>query len=175
MIYIIIMSSLIIKSDTKDLNLLSTKWTLWSHLSKDTDWSLDSYNNIATVSTLEECIGLLNAISLPLIKSNMLFFMKENINPVWEDNNNKNGGCFSFKITNNNIEEVWKNSVFMALGESLLNNSDIEITGISISPKSNFCILKIWTKSCDIQNISCLNTIPPLKHNTGCIFKKHKI
>ena len=175
MIYIIIMSSLIIKSDTKDLNLLSTKWTLWSHLSKDTDWSLDSYNNIATVSTLEECIGLLNAISLPLIKSNMLFFMKENINPVWEDNNNKNGGCFSFKITNNNIEAIWKNSVFMVLGESLLKNSDIEITGVSISPKSNFCILKIWTKSCEIQNVSCLNTIPPLKCNVGCIFKKHKI
>ena len=41
-----------------------------------------------------------------------MFLMKDNINPLWEDDNNKNGGCFSFKVFNKDIETVWKKVFF---------------------------------------------------------------
>ena len=34
--------------------------------------------------------------------------MRENIKPMWEDIDNQNGGGFSFKVHNKNIEQVWK-------------------------------------------------------------------
>ena len=43
------------------------------------------------------------------------------------------------------------------------------ITGISISPKKNFCILKVWLSSCAHQDASKITYLKP----NGCIFKKH--
>ena len=31
----------------------------------------------------------------------MIFYMKDNIKPIWEDINNKDGGSFSYKISKN--------------------------------------------------------------------------
>ena len=49
-----------------------------------------------------------------------------------------------------------------------------DITGITISPKKNFCIIKIWMKSCDHQDPNKIN-VSNIKGltNQGCIFKKH--
>ena len=33
----------------------------------------------------------------------MLFVMRNGINPMWEDPKNKDGGCFSYKISNKNV------------------------------------------------------------------------
>ena len=30
----------------------------------------------------------------------MLFLMRDGIQPIWEDEKNRNGGCFSYKINN---------------------------------------------------------------------------
>jgi hypothetical protein len=48
-----------------------------------------------------------------------------------------------------------------------------KINGITISPKRNFCIIKIWLSDCSMQNPS---SIVPLDNLTklGCLFKKHQ-
>ena len=46
--------------------------------------------------------------------------MRNNIKPIWEDVNNKNGGCFSYKIANKNVSKVWKEISYILVGESLL-------------------------------------------------------
>ena len=48
-----------------------------------------------------------------------------------------------------------------------------DINGISISPKKNFCIIKIWTNK-NINNIKNLNVIKNLSYD-GIIFKPHSI
>jgi len=47
------------------------------------------------------------------------------------------------------------------------------INGITISPKKNFCIVKVWMNCCTIQDPNFIIDIPNLSKN-GCIFKRHE-
>jgi hypothetical protein len=46
------------------------------------------------------------------------------------------------------------------------------INGITISPKKNFCIIKIWLANCDYQNPAVITELPSIVPY-GCLFKKH--
>ena len=154
---------------------LCDKWVLWAHLPHDTDWSLKSYIQIMQVESMEEVIALYNSVPPAMVKNCMLFLMRQNIKPMWEDPNNKQGGCFSFKVTNKNVPEVWKSVSYLLTGESLSTDKAFQdnITGITISPKKSFCILKIWMKSLDFQNPRVISEVKGLQVG-GCLFKKHK-
>ena len=156
-------------------NLLNDKWVLWAHLPHDTDWTLKSYTNICEVNSVEMVIELVKNLPEELIKNCMLFFMRKGIRPMWEDPKNKKGGCFSFKVNNKNIKNIWKNVSYKLTGESLTKNEELlkSINGITVSPKKSFCILKIWLSSTKYQSISELDEIQDLSFH-GCIFKKHK-
>ena len=107
------------------------------------------------------------------IKSCSLFVMRNNIKPMWEALENKEGGAFSYKVSNKNIGNVWKNLLCMLTGNSLTNeNIEPIVNGITISPKKNFCIIKIWLANCDNQNPDVINQIEGLS-SYGCLFKKH--
>jgi hypothetical protein len=47
------------------------------------------------------------------------------------------------------------------------------INGITISPKKNFCIIKIWLLNCSVQDPNIIISIPNLLKQ-GCLFKKHE-
>lgn len=161
--------------EQSDFHPLYDKWTLYAHLPHDTDWTLTSYKNILTFDTLEAGIALVETLPEIMVKNCMLFLMRNDIKPIWEDNKNRNGGCFSFKVSNKDVFKAWKNICYSLLGQSISNNKTFlsNITGATISPKRNFCIIKIWTETCLSQNVSILNDIPGIdKH--GVLFKKHK-
>ena len=153
---------------------LYDKWTLWSHLPHDTNWTFESYSRIFTFDSIHSIIMLLETIPDEMITNCMLFIMREGIKPMWEDPKNKKGGCFSYKINNKNVSSIWKNLSYSLVGESLTENADIRscINGITISPKKNFCIVKIWLSNCDYQNPEVLTKINDMSCH-GCLFKKH--
>ena len=153
---------------------LSDKWVLWAHLPHDTDWTLKSYYKIHAFNDLKDSILLNNSFSDDFIRNCMLFLMKDKINPIWEDPNNKNGGCFSFKVNNKDVPSIWKILLYTIVGETVSNDNKFleNICGITISPKKTFCIIKIWTRTCNYQNPTILNNIQGL-NISGCIFKKH--
>ena len=93
-----------------------------------------------SLSSMEEVIALYNSIPPAMVKNCMLFLMRQNIKPMWEDPNNKAGGCFSFKVTNKSVPEVWKHVSYLLTGESLSTDKAFQdnITGITISPKNHF-------------------------------------
>ena len=154
---------------------LYDKWVLWAHLPHDTDWSVTSYTKIMEVETLEDVISLLNSVPALMVKNCMLFFMRKGINPTWEDPKNCNGGCFSFKVSNRNVSNVWKQLSYLLTGETISNNPKFQenVTGITISPKKSFCILKIWLSSLNYQNPRIIQQVDGLDVR-GCLFKKHK-
>ena len=161
-------------SRMEEFNKLSDKWTLWAHLPHDTDWSIKSYKHIYTVSNVEETIAITETLPPILVQNCMLFWMREGIKPTWEDPKNRNGGCFSYKVVNKTVYDSWKELTYSTLGNSLskqLSFTD-KVTGITISPKKNFCIIKIWMKNCDHQNPGVVNPIKGLQA-PGCLFKKH--
>ena len=154
---------------------LSDRWTFWAHLPHDTDWSVKSYKNIYTASSVEEAIAITETLPDLLIKNCMLFIMREGISPVWEDPKNRNGGCFSYKIANKNVTEVWKDMSYVLMGGSISNDPSFvsSVTGITISPKKNFCIIKIWLSDCKNQNPSIVSSEIKGISSYGCLFKKH--
>ena len=153
---------------------LNDIWCLWAHLPHDTDWSLNSYKNIYSLKTIEEVIAISNALPIGLVKNCMLFVMRKGITPLWEDPKNRKGGCFSYKINNKNVYECWKNLTYNLVGENLSNNKNLQlqINGITISPKKNFCIIKIWLANCDYQDAALINCDNNMDAH-GCLFKKH--
>ena len=154
---------------------LNNEWTLWAHLPHDTDWTTQSYKNVFTMTTVEETIALSESLPEVLVINCMLFIMKKGIIPVWEDPANRQGGCFSYKIANKSVYSIWKELTYLLVGESLSTNKEFvnQITGITISPKKSFCIIKIWMSTCDFQNPELVtNEIKGLT-TMGCLFKRH--
>jgi hypothetical protein len=100
--------------------------------------------------------------------------MKQGVNPIWEDPKNRNGGCFSYKVPNKNVLKAWTELTYRIVGGSISDRASFvkSVTGITISPKKNFCIIKIWTSNCDHQNPTIVSPIKGLQ-TQGCLFKKH--
>jgi len=155
-------------------NKLYDKWTLWGHLPHDTNWTFESYIRILTFNTAEEIIMLLETLPNEVITNCMLFIMRDGIKPMWEDPKNVKGGCFSYKINNKNVVSIWKNLSYSLVGESLTDqvNARSTINGITISPKKNFCIVKIWFSNCNYQNPSIIIDDIGIS-SQGCLFKTH--
>ena len=117
-------------------NTLSDNWNVWFHSPFENDWSINSYKQIYSFSTLIDSIKNIENIN-PEIYQRYMIFMKNDIKPIWEDENNKSGGCFSYKILSTNIYDYSKIFIYLIIGNTLLDNEEIlnNITGISISPK----------------------------------------
>jgi hypothetical protein len=152
------------------MHSLSERWTLWAHLSHDSNWSIESYIPIMTITHVEEMISLMHALPDKLITDCMLFLMKEHIKPIWEDEYNKQGGCFSYKITDK-IVHCWRDVLYSTVGQTVSKDVEFmkQVCGISISPKKKFCILKVWMGNCVYQDPSRITIL----NSNGCIFKKH--
>ena len=139
--------------DSKSFKL-NTNWICWYHDPYNKQWSIDSYVQLYRLETIYNVGVFNNSLKsvLPKLEKGMYFIMRvlENddyIYPIWEDKNNKNGGIWSFKINNVLINKIWNDLMVYLLGENILTNSDNYnlINGISVSPKRNFVILKIWS------------------------------
>ena len=153
---------------------LYDNWTLWAHLPHDIDWTVKSYKQVVTFNSVESIITVCETLPEKMISNCMLFLMRKGIQPMWEDPKNCKGGCFSYKVSNKNVATVWKNLSYILVGESLTEDKGLRkhINGITISPKKNFCIIKIWIANCDYQNPTIINELPSIVPH-GCLFKKH--
>ncbi len=152
---------------------LEDNWTLYLHFSNDTAWDETSYKKICVISTIEEGICLFDILTNELFKSVMFFLMRGDIKPMWEVKENENGGAFSFKVGMDNIKTIWTNMCYQCIGDTLIKDEVTKnVNGISFSPKKCFGILKVWTRTCDIQDPKSINYFDGLT-NEGCIFKKH--
>ena len=154
---------------------LNDNWNMYYHLPDDKQWDLDSYKYIAqNIQTLEEIISINEKIPEKIVKHCMLFVMRKGITPMWEDKRNRLGGCFSYKVVNKLVYDVWKILCYSLCGETLCKDVSKThlINGITISPKKNFCIVKIWLSDCSMQDPDVLIPIANLSKQ-GCLFKKH--
>ena len=133
----------LVKEETT--HVLEDTWVLYAHLPHDTDWTLKSYKEILKINTVEQIIAICERLPEKMIQNCMLFLMRDGIKPMWEDEKNREGGCFSYKVNNNSVGDIWRKMSCQLVGESLINEKmRYKINGITISPKKHFCIIKIW-------------------------------
>lgn len=164
-----------VKHGEIDVHILNRKWVLWSHLPQNPDWTIKSYKQLYNLNTLEDVVAILNVIPDILLTSCMFFFMREGVTPMWEDVKNRDGGCFKYRIINKQVPQTLKHMIYTLVGETLSSNKTFlqNVTGITISPKKKFCILKVWTSNCDFQNSDVIDIDNNILNTNKAIFEIH--
>jgi len=154
---------------------LADSWTLWAHLPHDTDWSLSSYRNILTFKSVEGAISITETLPHKMLRNCMLFLMRDGIQPTWEDERNRKGGSFSYKVSNKVVPTTWRDLTYRLVGETLTTTptASRDVNGITISPKKNFCVVKVWMSSCSKQDPMIIRETGQGIAPAGCLFKKH--
>ena len=152
--------------------MLNNNFTFWFHKVNDDKWGINSYSKLSKVENMDDLLFFLKKINN--FNSGMFFFMKDDILPIYEDKRNINGGVWSFKVSKKNSNDFWKNMCYYLCNNKLTNKKEDFnlITGLSISPKINNCILKIWVSKKVEYNIF-KKDIEHLVLEEG-LYRKHK-
>ena len=157
-----------------------TSWCIWYHNPHDKNWALNSFDKLYEFDSLESFWDLFQVWDdhLPHISDGMFFLMRKvndnYIYPLWEDKNNRNGGFWSFKVDKTTAEEIWLNLSICLVSEDLCINEDYSlINGISISPKKNFCIIKIWNNNINKSDFGIIKKFSDKLDYTECMYKCH--
>jgi translation initiation factor 4E len=137
---------------------LKSDWSIWYHHEKD-NWKLSGYKKIYTMNTVEEFWKFYNNWDkVGGVTNKHFFLMKNTITPVWEDPMNINGGCWSFKIQEEQAEELWEDLSSYLVCNTLCPTISDEIVGISICLKKNSnTVVKIWNKKSKNNSLKLIN------------------
>jgi Eukaryotic initiation factor 4E len=158
--------------DNQEEYFFNNLWTLYFHDPYDEQWTPASYKIQTTVATAQDWLQV-NMSYSELWAKGMFFLMREDIQPLWEDPANKEGGCFSYKVNKPDIPAYW-----LKLGAKLMtdnvakdpDNND-KICGVSVIPKRNYCIIRIWISHDKYNNINLFDIEIP--DYTTVMYKKH--
>ena len=101
----------------------------------------------------------------------MFFLMREGIFPNWEDPDNSEGCCISFKIPGQTIKEEFCKILLYCLTEDILNEPSNyeELNGFSIAPKKEFNIAKLWMRNKQSKYSNLLKEVTP------CLLEKESM
>ena len=175
-----------------ELNMLNY-YRVLAHHNEDKNWDLNSYMNICTLVNWGDVSRLFNTLNISTERNKItdfdIFIMKNDISPLWEDEENRNGSICSFKI-DSLIQgyEILKlifyhvcNNTLMSFNHKYWNN----INGVSFSPKKmdtlatrdndndddlHCVIIKIWYKN----NYSILGNIEKyFNPEIGAVLRKY--
>ena len=154
---------------------LNNPWILWFHSVDDNNWNNDSYKNLMKIDDLHDLKVLTDTIDNISLQNGMFFIMKENIFPTWEHMENREGCSISFKIPASFLKDNWNLLVIKTLTGDILKdkNKHDEINGISISPKKEFNILKIWLKNNISKYEEFIKEYPPYFIKSKSVYRKH--
>ena len=150
------------------------KWCLWYHSINDTTWKNNSYKLILEINNLYDFKIMLDNIKNEYFHNSMLFLMRKGIFPNWEDINNIQGSCISLKINIRDILKQWELLISLIITKRLFNTEDKNknINGLSITPKKEFNIFKIWFTT-DTRNLKGINIHKPYLMNKNFMYKKN--
>jgi len=143
--------------------LPSGPWTFYFHAPKEKRWTLDTFQPIAKIHTLQDILSIFQEMGDKL-KRGMYFCMKDPVPPLWENYQNIRGGSYSLRGGPDDGVDYYKTYVIgTMLGLATTNQND-SIVGISMSPKImngpngtskiGFYVIKVWNRDCDKYNNS---------------------
>lgn len=160
-------------TEIKDINLTSS-WSIWVHHEKD-NWKISGYQNIYTIKTVKDFWKFYNNWDkVGGVTSSHFFLMKNDVTPIWEDEQNINGGCWSFKVQEDMADELWENlSIYLVCGVLCPTIPD-EMMGLSIClKKNNNTVVKIWNKKSKNNSLKLINEKILQKWGTDIIYITH--
>lgn len=118
-----------------------------------TTWT-KSQNKVGAFETVAELWSFWNNLvppsKLPVEGTYSVF--RSYIQPCWEDENNLSGGeirIFFNKVSPQVIDSAWTNLLLSAVGETLSENSNFCVCGLTVSRKKYKSKMSIWINKCD--------------------------
>ena len=140
---------------------IKEKFSFWYRISDDAlinqqpGKTLDKkeYENqvkkIAEFDTIEDFWSIFQHLRKPdSCKPGIEFQMFKNpIMPMWEDENNKNGGKISIKLRKDYTTIIWEEMIFALIGGVLPKEIKDELNGIVVSSRKEFNVLQIWFRN----------------------------
>ena len=153
---------------------LKDEWALWFHSINDNKWGKPSYQIQFNLANLYDTNLILDTFKQNHYQNGMFFLMKEEIFPNWEDPHNRLGGCLSFKIPSSKLVFSWNTLFLQCISGNIFDQENDKINGISISPKKEFNIIKIWLRE-DIDYKLYFNKINTYYDISNSIYRKHKL
>jgi len=140
---------------------------LWSHSLTDSSWDISSYNIIYDIDTVGKFWYIFNNLPSCDIKGNHFYLMKKNVDPIWEHEENRKGGVCSFRVLLKDSMKLFEYLCVLMLCNKLYDgegNLD-DVTGVSVSPKNNWSIVKVWNKDSKVDVVGRLNSEIKKKYN----------
>lgn len=147
---------------------LDSQWTLYYHDVNNDDFSRDTFRKVCKYSTIGEMLFMIN--KLTTFQSGMFFIMRDDTSPLFKDPENINGGMWTYKIPKKDSDNIFKNLVVATSMEVLTKDPSQmpQINGLSVSPKINNLVIKIWSNNPTEKDPERLFThIEGLDHNTA--------
>lgn len=149
------------------------KWSLWYHHEKD-NWKISGYKKVYDVCNSTDFWKLHNNWDkIKGINYKHYFFMRDGIIPIWEDQQNINGGCWSFKVNEDQTLNLWTDLAVYLVTDQLLNDKQ-DVVGISSClKKNNNSVVKIWNKNSKNSSLNNINKDIIKKWGTDIIYIAH--
>lgn len=127
--------------DYTQIHPLKDTWTLWYHRSDGDDWTINGYEELVDLKSLEEFWLVYQRIQDFTI--GMFFLMRKGYLPIWEDYQ-KPVHFLKYITVKTNYMNEWLNLCLTAIGETACQEQD-KMFGVSISPKVRNLIIRLWT------------------------------
>ena len=155
----------------------NSQWCLWFHSLNNEKWTKESYKNLFKINNLFDYHFLKNTFEKQHLQNGMFFVMRDDIFPTWEDPDNRLGGCISYKVDSDNILDSWNKLLLYLISENIVVKLDLfsEINGISIAPKKEFNIIKIWIRNDKLNYKNLVKDINPYFEIEKSLYKKHEL
>ena len=139
---------------------LANKFVFWYHINEiSADQEYESQiKKLAEFETLEDFWAIFQYLKKPDDCKQAIEFQlfKSPIKPMWEDENNKDGGRIALKLRKEYSNLVWEELVFAFIGGYFAKEIKDEINGLVINCKKDFNTLQIWIKSFNNEVTSAL-------------------
>ncbi|KAL0479897.1 translation initiation factor 4E, partial [Acrasis kona] len=142
----------------EEIKPLENTWRIWYEKVKvSSDWTnFDHIKELCEFSTVQEFWSCFNTVPrLDVLKAKESFHLmrkndKGGITPVWEDEENKDGGEWIFRVSKNDAEAVWNSLVFAVIGEQYSDHVKKEgddICGLTVSMRPVDVIFQLWHRA----------------------------
>ena len=154
---------------------MNANWCLWYHDPNNSDYSLESYIKIASITDIATFWSVFEAISTEAWNSGMFFFMKDGFRPLWDAPENDKGGAWSKKVDAADTYNVFLDCMVHCLaGKFLKSNNDV-VVGVTLSPKGNFHIIKVWNSTTTVSDRKLFSPSLKMKLGDDIAYKAHNL
>ena len=154
---------------------LSQKFCLWYHDPNNNDYSLESYIKIHTFDSVAEFWSIVEAISAEAWNSGMFFLMRDGYRPLWDAPENDKGGAWSKKVDASETHQVFVDCMVHCLAGKMLKDKNDTIVGVTLSPKGQFHIIKIWNSTTTVSDRKLFNPSLKMKLGDDIVYKAHNL